>query len=214
VRAHPLRLFADLIGKPVWLVGIAAMVSGQVLGALALGCQDAHVSLVEPLFTTNLFFALGLARSLSDERLRWRQWVGAVVLIAGIAVFLVAAQPSTGGGLSEVGMSESPRRFVVRLDCRRRADGPGRQPPAVPLVVDHRLRADDAHITIRAPNDTGSLATREPELPALPDRRACPIATHRIKTSAGSCTNTAAARASCAAGPGGAAHRPSPVPCT
>jgi hypothetical protein len=25
------RLFADLIGKPGWLVGIAAMVSGQVL---------------------------------------------------------------------------------------------------------------------------------------------------------------------------------------
>jgi hypothetical protein len=31
------RLFADLIGKPVWLAGFLAMVSGQVLGALALG---------------------------------------------------------------------------------------------------------------------------------------------------------------------------------
>ena len=34
------------------------MVSAQVLGALALGGQDAHVSLVEPLLTTNLLFAL------------------------------------------------------------------------------------------------------------------------------------------------------------
>ena len=106
-----LRLFADLIGKPVWLAGIAAMVSGQVLGALALGGQDGHVSLVEPLLTTNLLFALGLARSLSDEQLRWREWAGAVVLIAGIAVFLVAAQPSTGSGVSG-GMSESPRTGI------------------------------------------------------------------------------------------------------
>lgn len=90
-----MRLSADLIGKPLWLAGIAAMVSGQVLGALP-GGQDAHVCLVEPLLTTNLLFALGTARS--DERLRWREWAGAVVLTAGIAVFLVAAQPSTGGG--------------------------------------------------------------------------------------------------------------------
>ncbi len=106
-----LRLFADLIGKPVWLAGIAAMVSGQVLGALALGGQDGHVSLVEPLLTTNLLFALGLARSLSDEQLRWREWAGAVVLIAGIAVFLVAAQPSTGSGVSGA-MSESLRTGI------------------------------------------------------------------------------------------------------
>lgn len=109
--ALSLRLFADLIGKPGWLAGIAAMVSGQVLGALALGGQDGQVSLVEPLLTTNLLFALGLARALSDEQLRWREWVGAVVLIAGIAVFLVAAQPSTGSAVS-AGMSESPRTGI------------------------------------------------------------------------------------------------------
>jgi hypothetical protein len=109
--ALSLRLFADLIRKPVWLAGIAAMISGQVLGALALGGQDGHVSLVEPLLTTNLLFALGLARSLSNEQLRWREWAGAVVLIAGIAVFLVAAQPSTGSGVSGA-MSEPPRTGI------------------------------------------------------------------------------------------------------
>jgi hypothetical protein len=109
-----LRLFADLIGKPVWVAGIVAMVSGQVLGALALGGGDGHVSLVEPLLTTNLLFALGLARSLSDQQLTWREWGGAVVLIAGIAAFILAAHPSTGWGASG-GMSESSRSgiFVV-----------------------------------------------------------------------------------------------------
>ena len=97
MRAHPLRLSADLIGKPLWLAGIAPW-SRTGVGALALGGQDAHVSLVEPLLTTNLLFALGTARSLSDEQLRWREWAGAVVLTTGIPVFLMAAQPSTGGG--------------------------------------------------------------------------------------------------------------------
>ena len=133
--ALSLRLFADLIGKPVWLAGIAAMVSGQVLGALALSGQGGRVSLVEPLLTTNLLFALGLARSLSNEQLRWREWAGAVVLIAGIAVFLVAAQPSTGSGVSGA-MSESLRTGIfvaiialivgVMVSLGRRATGAAR----------------------------------------------------------------------------------------
>lgn len=90
------RLFADLIGKPLWLAGIAAMVSGQVLGALALGGGDGQVSLVEPLLTTNLLFALGLARWLSDQKVTWRESSGAILLIAGVAAFVFAAQPSIG----------------------------------------------------------------------------------------------------------------------
>jgi hypothetical protein len=97
-----LRLFADLIGKPVWLAGIGAMVSGQVLGALALGGGDGRMSLVEPLLTTNLLFALGFARLLSGQRLtRWES-AGAILLVAGAAAFIVAAQPGSGIGMSEV----------------------------------------------------------------------------------------------------------------
>ena len=77
------RLFADLIGKPLWLTGIVAMVSGQVLGALALGGGDGNVSLVEPLLTTNLLFALGLAWLVSDQQLTWRECAGAILLIVG-----------------------------------------------------------------------------------------------------------------------------------
>lgn len=99
------RLFADLIGKPVWLAGIVAMVSGQVLGALALG--GGHVSLVEPLLTTNLLFALVLARLLSAQPLAGREWGGAVLLIAGVATFIVAAQPSSG-----MGVIDQPRNWI------------------------------------------------------------------------------------------------------
>jgi drug/metabolite transporter (DMT)-like permease len=96
------RLFADLIGEPVWLAGIVSMVGGQVLGAVALGRGD--VSLVEPLLTTNLLFALLLARVLSAQRLGGREWAGAVLLVVGVVTFIVAAHPRAtarpGGELS------------------------------------------------------------------------------------------------------------------
>jgi hypothetical protein len=122
------RLFADLIGKPVWLAGIVAMVSGQVLGALALGGGDGQVSLVEPLLTTNLLFALVLARLLSAQQLAGREWGGAVLLIAGVATFIVAAQPGRG-----MGVVDQPRNWIfvgvvavivaVAVSLARRAAG-------------------------------------------------------------------------------------------
>lgn len=101
------RLFADLIDKPVWLAGIVAMVSGQVLGALALGGGDGNVSLVEPLLTTNLLFALALARLLSAQQLAWREWGGALLLVAGVAAFIIAAQPGSG-----IGLLDQPRHWI------------------------------------------------------------------------------------------------------
>lgn len=124
-----LRLFADLIGKPMWLAGIAAMISGQLLGAAALG--RGSVSLVEPLLTTNLLFALALAWLLSDQRLGWREWGGAVLLVAGVVVFVVAAQP--GGGMQR---TDEPRNWIfvgvlvtitaIIVSLARRATGPAR----------------------------------------------------------------------------------------
>lgn len=88
------RLLLDLIRKPRWLLGIASMVGGQVLGAVALGRAD--VTLVEPLLTSNLLFALVLARFISSQQLGRREWFGAVMLSIGIATFVVAGDPRSG----------------------------------------------------------------------------------------------------------------------
>ncbi|HEY2172643.1 MAG TPA: DMT family transporter [Mycobacteriales bacterium] len=88
------KLFLDLIKKPVWLAGIGSMVGGQILGAIALGHAD--VILVEPLLTTNLLFALALARVISSQQLGRREWSGAIILSVGVAVFIIAGQPHTG----------------------------------------------------------------------------------------------------------------------
>ncbi|MCE3551749.1 DMT family transporter [Pseudonocardia sp. RS11V-5] len=85
------RLLGDLIGTPMWLAGLAAMIAGQLLGAAALGVGD--VTLVEPLLTTNLLFALLFTRALSVAPLRAEDWIGSVALVGGVVLFLVCAAP-------------------------------------------------------------------------------------------------------------------------
>jgi len=58
-RFLSLRLMTDLLRTPLWLAGIIAMVSGQILAAWSIG--HLTLSVVEPLLTTNLIWALILA---------------------------------------------------------------------------------------------------------------------------------------------------------
>jgi hypothetical protein len=62
-RFLSLRLMTDLLRAPRWLAGITAMICGQVLAAWSIG--HLTLSVVEPLLTTNLIWALILAVPLS-----------------------------------------------------------------------------------------------------------------------------------------------------
>jgi hypothetical protein len=62
-RFLSLRLMTDLVRAPSWLAGIVAMVGGQVLAAWSIG--HLTLSVVEPLLTTNLIWALVLAAALA-----------------------------------------------------------------------------------------------------------------------------------------------------
>ncbi len=88
------RLLLDLIRMPDWLCGIALMVAGQVLGAVALAYGE--VTLVEPLTATNLLFAMALSRRLTRQPLGWSGWGGVLLLAAGVTTFIVAGQPRGG----------------------------------------------------------------------------------------------------------------------
>ncbi|MGH9064567.1 MAG: DMT family transporter [Acidimicrobiales bacterium] len=88
-----LRLLFDLAHRPLWLAGIAAMVGGQILGAVAL--DHGSLTLVEPLLAANLLFALPMAAAWTRKSLGPREWAGAVILMAGLATFVVAAGPSS-----------------------------------------------------------------------------------------------------------------------
>jgi len=90
------RLLLDLVRKPLWVAGIVVMVIGQLLGAAALG--QGSLALVEPLLAANLLFALSVSALWRRHRLGGREWGGALLLIAGLAGFLLAANPGDGSG--------------------------------------------------------------------------------------------------------------------
>ena len=79
-----LRIITDLLRKPRWLIGIGCMVAGQLLAAWSIG--HAALTLVEPLLTTYLLFALLLAVPMSKQAMRWTEVVGALLLCAGVAL--------------------------------------------------------------------------------------------------------------------------------
>lgn len=87
------RLLLMLLRRPIWLGGIGAMVAGQLLGATALGMGSLVV--VEPLLATNVLFALPLAAFASQRRLSRGDWVGAVLVVGGLALFLVGIAPQS-----------------------------------------------------------------------------------------------------------------------
>ncbi|MFF9161233.1 DMT family transporter [Streptomyces longwoodensis] len=93
------RLLLDLVRVPTWLGGLALMVAGMVLGAVALGRGE--VSLVEPLLATNLLFALALSRRRTRQSLGRQGWAGLSLLAGGVTAFIVAGEPRGGTAVTD-----------------------------------------------------------------------------------------------------------------
>ena len=89
-RFLQLRILTDLLRKPRWLLGIGCMISGYLVAAWSI--DHLELTLVEPLLTTYLVWALVLAVPLSRQRVKVTEVVGALILIAGVA--LVSASRS------------------------------------------------------------------------------------------------------------------------
>ena len=77
-----------------WLVSLIAVICGYGCQAAALGFG--RLVVVEPVFPIGLLFALLLAARAEGRRLRHAEWTAAVAAAGGLAIFLVAAQPSGG----------------------------------------------------------------------------------------------------------------------
>ena len=93
LRLSP-RLLLHLAARRRRLLGIAAMVAGQEAGAAAL--SRGAVALVEPLLAANLLFALPLTALYHRRRIRVFDTVGALVLMAGLALFITTGHPAGG----------------------------------------------------------------------------------------------------------------------
>lgn len=89
-----LHKLLDLVRRPAWLGGIAAMMSGFGLEAIALALG--RIALVEPLMIAELPLTLVGAMFVLQRRYRWQVWAGIVGLAVGLAVFLFALAPDGG----------------------------------------------------------------------------------------------------------------------
>jgi len=88
------RLLVELARHRIWLGGIAAMLVGDALQAVALG--NGSLAVVEPILTTSLLFALPLSAWWRRERLRRTEWMGAIMVSAGLGVVLGVGSPTAG----------------------------------------------------------------------------------------------------------------------
>ena len=91
-RTH--RLFGHLLTRPAWLIGLLAAVVGLILHVVAL--DYGQLAVVQPLLISGVLFALPMSALLEGRRPSGREWLLALVLVTGLAAFLVAGRPSPG----------------------------------------------------------------------------------------------------------------------
>jgi drug/metabolite transporter (DMT)-like permease len=88
------RLLLELCHHKIWVVGIVVMVIGAGFQAWAL--DSGSLAVVEPILTTSLLFALLLSAAWRHERLQRREWLGALLISAGLGVLLGVGSPTIG----------------------------------------------------------------------------------------------------------------------
>ena len=80
--------------RPAWIAGLLTAGVGLVLHAVALA--HGQLAVVQPLLVSGMLFALPVSALLERRRPSGVEWLWALILVAGLAAFLVAARPSAG----------------------------------------------------------------------------------------------------------------------
>jgi drug/metabolite transporter (DMT)-like permease len=88
------RLALYLVRNPLWLLGVGAMVAGFVFQAVAL--YDGQLSVVQTILVTELVFSLVIGRLWLRRDVVPAAWISACVTSAGLAAFLIMAEPKGG----------------------------------------------------------------------------------------------------------------------
>jgi len=91
-----LSLIAYAVRRKVWLLGCVGLVAGFLLQAFAL--HVGRLTIVQPILTLELPFLVAILAFWFRKNLSWKEWTGAIVATAGLALFLALAVP-TGGDL-------------------------------------------------------------------------------------------------------------------
>ena len=123
------RLLVTLARRPAWLAGFAADVGGY--GAQAAALAFGALLVVAPLGAFGLLFSLLLDAAVNGRRLFKSDLAAAVLLCAGLSVFLAVGSPSEGR-FDVAAIDWAPAALVVALVVavavmsRRHVHGPAR----------------------------------------------------------------------------------------
>ena len=115
-RAFDPAVLLRLLRRPAWLAGLAAVIAGFGLQAAALGLG--RLVVIEPVLASSLLFALALAARRARRRLRPGEWAATLAVVAGLAVFLVAGQPTGGqrtAGAAALGLAAAAAAGLTGL---------------------------------------------------------------------------------------------------
>lgn len=93
-QALRLSLLGRLLRTPMWLLGLACDGMGYILQFIALG--HGPIVVVQPLLVCGLLFALPLGAAWAGRKLRRRDWIAALLVCTGLALFLLVASPQSG----------------------------------------------------------------------------------------------------------------------
>ena len=88
------RFLAQVVRRPVWLLGALFQMLGWILQAIALNLGSLIV--VQSLTILSLVIALPFGHRMTAQRITRRVWLGAAATVVGIVVFLLAGTPSQG----------------------------------------------------------------------------------------------------------------------
>ena len=91
------RFLAEVVRKPVWLLGGVLVICGWILQAAALNYGSLVV--VQSLMALSLVFALPLGVRFTGQHIGRRSIIGAVTTLVGIVLLVALGQPQ--GGISQ-----------------------------------------------------------------------------------------------------------------
>ena len=89
-----LGLLIRLIRNPIWVLGLACDVAGFAFQVVAL--YHGPLVVVQPLLVCGLLFALPIGAAWAGRRLERIDWLGAVLVVLGLVLFLTVANPGNG----------------------------------------------------------------------------------------------------------------------
>lgn len=92
-----LRLMLSLVQNKTWLLGIGIAFLSYAFQAVALALGP--LALVQPLLVSELIFAVPISVRLRGTRMRAREWVAVLAVVAGLVIGIASAYPRGGDPL-------------------------------------------------------------------------------------------------------------------